>query len=105
MGNLASGNETIDMVPLPAGTFVMGSPEDEYGRLVVEGPRHRVTIGYGFAVGRFPVTVDQSTCSWKRPATGWRSAATCGMAPIGRTATVPSGAPDSSRPATIRQCA
>jgi formylglycine-generating enzyme required for sulfatase activity len=72
MGNRSSGDETIDTVLLPAGTFVMGSLETEPGRLIVEGPRHRVTIGYRFAVGRFPVTMDEFTRfveeSGRRPA-------------------------------------
>jgi formylglycine-generating enzyme required for sulfatase activity len=34
----------------------MGSPEDELGRYVDEGPRHRVTITKGFWMGETPVT-------------------------------------------------
>jgi formylglycine-generating enzyme required for sulfatase activity len=37
----------------------MGSPDDEPGRLGVEGPQHVVTIEKPFAVGKFVVTVDQ----------------------------------------------
>ena len=48
-----------EMVALPAGTFLMGSPEDEKGRYSDESPQHRVTIGYRFAIGRFPVTFEQ----------------------------------------------
>ena len=44
------------MVALPAGDFLMGSPEDEKERCSNEGPQHRVTIGYRFAIGRYPVT-------------------------------------------------
>jgi formylglycine-generating enzyme required for sulfatase activity len=47
------------MVTVPAGSFIMGSPISEYGRLVVEGPQHLVAITQPFAVGRFAVTVDQ----------------------------------------------
>ena len=32
------------LVPLPGGTFTMGSPEDEEGRYSNEGPQHEVTI-------------------------------------------------------------
>ena len=35
---------------------MMGSPTDEPGRWKDEGPRHRVTIGRPFAVGRYEVT-------------------------------------------------
>jgi len=45
-----------EMVVVPSGTFTMGSPESETDRADYEGPRHRVTIGEPFAVGRFAVT-------------------------------------------------
>jgi formylglycine-generating enzyme required for sulfatase activity/DNA-binding winged helix-turn-helix (wHTH) protein len=48
-----------EMVMLPAGEFMMGSPQDERNRLQIEGlPRH-VTIAKPFAMGKFEVTVDQ----------------------------------------------
>jgi formylglycine-generating enzyme required for sulfatase activity len=47
------------MVVVPAGSFMMGSPEGEEGRDKDEGPQHVVTIGKAFAVGKFHVTVDQ----------------------------------------------
>jgi formylglycine-generating enzyme required for sulfatase activity len=34
----------IDMLPIPAGEFLMGSPESEPGRSADEGPPHRVKI-------------------------------------------------------------
>ena len=34
----------------------MGSPDTEAGRAANESPRHRVRIGYSFAVGKYPVT-------------------------------------------------
>jgi formylglycine-generating enzyme required for sulfatase activity len=49
-------DECPQMVVLPAGTFIMGSPVTEAGRLETEGPRHRVTIARPFAVGRYEVT-------------------------------------------------
>lgn len=45
-----------EMVVIPPGEFWMGSPEDEEGRYENEGSRHKVTIGYSFAVGKHPVT-------------------------------------------------
>ena len=45
-----------EMVVVPAGSFMMGSPGGEQGRLEREGPRHRVTIGLPFAVGVYEVT-------------------------------------------------
>jgi formylglycine-generating enzyme required for sulfatase activity len=48
-----------ELVALPAGDFLMGSPEDEEGCSDDESPQHRVTIGYRFALGRYPVTYDE----------------------------------------------
>jgi formylglycine-generating enzyme required for sulfatase activity len=45
-----------EMVVLPKGEFLMGSPESEKGRFDDEGPQHRVTIGYRFALGKYAVT-------------------------------------------------
>jgi formylglycine-generating enzyme required for sulfatase activity len=49
----------VEMVMVSAGSFTMGSPSSEDGRLAVEGPQHVVAIAQPFAVGRFAVTVDQ----------------------------------------------
>ncbi|TVR96421.1 MAG: formylglycine-generating enzyme family protein [Rhodospirillales bacterium] len=45
-----------EMVVVPAGTFLMGSPDNEEGRSDDEGPQHRVTIAKPFAIGRFAIT-------------------------------------------------
>jgi formylglycine-generating enzyme required for sulfatase activity len=45
-----------EMVVVPAGHFLMGSPAGEEGRFDDEGPQHEVTIGEAFAIGRFAVT-------------------------------------------------
>lgn len=50
------------MVVLPQGRFLMGqTPADEKLVGVVSGerPRHEVTIGYSFAIGRFEVTTEE----------------------------------------------
>lgn len=47
-----------EMVVIPAGTFVMGSPESEQGRRSDEGPQHEVSIR-SFALGRTEVTFDE----------------------------------------------
>lgn len=44
-----------EMVVIPGGTFLMGSPEDEPGRLHNEGPQHEVTVPR-FALGACAVT-------------------------------------------------
>src|SRR5262249_6465364 len=52
-----------EMVVMPAGEFMMGSPANEKGRLVNEGPQHRVTIARPFAVSKFEVTfADWDAC-------------------------------------------
>ena len=48
--------ECPEMVVVPAGSYLMGSPHDEKGRQKDEGPRHSVTIDKPFAVGRYEVT-------------------------------------------------
>ena len=48
-----------EMVVVPIGSFIMGSPETEIGRGRNEGPQHKVTFVYRFAVGRFSVTFDE----------------------------------------------
>jgi len=50
--------ETIDMVPIPGGTFVMGSPETEAHRGPDEGPQHKVQID-PFWMSKFEITWDQ----------------------------------------------
>lgn len=51
--------ECPEMVVIPAGSFTMGTPDDEAGRQLEEGPQHLVTIELPFAVGRFEVTFDE----------------------------------------------
>ena len=48
-----------EMVVIPAGSFMMGSPESEEGRIDNEGPVHPVEIGEPFAVGAYEVTFEE----------------------------------------------
>ena len=52
-------DECPEMVVVPAGTFIMGSPSSEKGRYEREGPTHPVTIARPFAVGVHEVTRDE----------------------------------------------
>jgi formylglycine-generating enzyme required for sulfatase activity len=47
------------MMVVPAGSFTMGSPDSEPGRLSDEGPQHTVTSARPFAVGKFALTFDE----------------------------------------------
>jgi formylglycine-generating enzyme required for sulfatase activity len=50
---------TLDMVAIPSGTFLMGSPKDEPKRDASrESPQHEVTVA-AFFMGRYPVTQAQ----------------------------------------------
>jgi formylglycine-generating enzyme required for sulfatase activity len=60
-----------DMVVIPAGSFMMGSPEDEDDRMSNEGPRHRVTFARGFALGQTDITVGEFRAFVE--ATGYRT--------------------------------
>ena len=51
--------EAPEMVVVPSGSFLMGSPVPEDGREVHERPVHRVTIARPFAVGVYEVTFDE----------------------------------------------
>nr|VFK12724.1 MAG: Formylglycine-generating enzyme, required for sulfatase activity, contains SUMF1/FGE domain [Candidatus Kentron sp. LFY] len=53
---LKGGSQGPEMIALPAGEFLMGSPEDESMRDFDEGPRYRVRIGNPFALGVTEVT-------------------------------------------------
>ncbi|WP_181918490.1 MULTISPECIES: formylglycine-generating enzyme family protein [unclassified Wenzhouxiangella] len=55
----ALGEPGPEMVVIPAGSFMMGSPEDEEDRMSNEGPQHRVTFDRGFALSRTEITVGQ----------------------------------------------
>ncbi|MBD2073048.1 formylglycine-generating enzyme family protein [Phormidium sp. FACHB-592] len=51
-------NIGIEMMQIPAGTFLMGSPEDELERSSSEGPQHEVNVAT-FFMGKYPVTQAQ----------------------------------------------
>jgi formylglycine-generating enzyme required for sulfatase activity len=55
---LSGTDVTFDMVPIPGGTYLMGSPESEEGRNDDEGPQHKVTIA-PFWMGKCEVTWDE----------------------------------------------
>ncbi|HLJ95705.1 MAG TPA: formylglycine-generating enzyme family protein [Gemmataceae bacterium] len=62
---IAGSDVKFDMVPIPGGTFVMGSPANEAGRQADEGPEHPVTIR-PFWMGKTEVTWDEYDQYWKQ---------------------------------------
>ena len=52
------GGVTLEMVKIPGGKFVMGSPKDEEGHRDSEEPQHEVTVAK-FWLGKYPVTQAQ----------------------------------------------
>lgn len=52
-----------ELVVIPSGSFIMGSPENEKQRFTAESPQHRVTFQKPFAVGKFTVSyADWDAC-------------------------------------------
>jgi formylglycine-generating enzyme required for sulfatase activity len=52
------GGIILELVKLPAGSFLMGSPDDEPGVKYEERPQHRINIR-SFAIGKYPLTQAQ----------------------------------------------
>ena len=48
----------LEMVEIPAGTFYMGSPENDEGRFRYESPQHQVNVP-SFFIGKYPLTQAQ----------------------------------------------
>lgn len=55
---LAEGTSPLEMMRIPAGTFLMGSPDDEIDRSSGEGPQHEVAISQ-FFTAHYPITQSQ----------------------------------------------
>ncbi len=49
----------LKLIWIPPGEFVMGSPDNEYGRFSDEGPQHAVELTEGFWMGCYQVTQAQ----------------------------------------------
>ena len=67
-----------EMVVVPPGQFMMGSPDTDPVRFRAEGPVHRVTIPASFAAGKYEVTFEEwdacvsaGGCSHKPGDEGW----------------------------------
>ncbi len=56
--SLQESSVELELVPIPGGTFTMGSPDSEENRRADEGPQHTVQIA-PFWMGKYEVTWDQ----------------------------------------------
>jgi formylglycine-generating enzyme required for sulfatase activity len=56
----------LEMVKIPAGEFLMGSPDDELERMSWESPQHVVTVPE-FFMGKYPITQAQWRSVAQRP--------------------------------------
>lgn len=55
---LAKGVRPLEMMSIPAGSFLMGSPENELERFNREGPQHEVALAQ-FFLAKYPITQAQ----------------------------------------------
>jgi formylglycine-generating enzyme required for sulfatase activity len=62
----------LEMVLVPSGSFLMGSPDTEIDRLSSEGPQHRVTVPT-FFMAQTPVTQAQWQAVANMKGTGFKS--------------------------------
>jgi formylglycine-generating enzyme len=77
-----------ELVTVPPGHFIMGSPDDEAGRETNEGPQHRVDIPKAFALGKYEVTVGDFAAFVA--ATGYAASNACPLWNAEKTKTGPS---------------
>ena len=56
---------SFEMIAIPGGTFLMGSPESEKGRADDEGPQHPVKVR-PFWMGKMEVTWDEYDLYWRK---------------------------------------
>ena len=58
---LLPGNVPLEMVWIPAGTFLMGAATNEQDSYAFEKPQHQVTLTQGFWMGKYELTKRQWT--------------------------------------------
>lgn len=63
------------LAEIPAGSFLMGSPDGESPRYEKEGPQRRITLQHPFLMGRFEVTVGEFRAFVRK--SGYKPVAAC----------------------------
>ena len=58
---LLPGGVPMTLVKVPAGTFLMGSPEGEQGNILGNEIQHQVTLTHDYYLGKTELTMDQWT--------------------------------------------
>ena len=53
------GGVELELANISAGSFTMGSPDNELDRDMIEGPQHQVTLTHDFWMGKYEVTKGQ----------------------------------------------
>ncbi|MGO8747823.1 MAG: formylglycine-generating enzyme family protein [Thermoguttaceae bacterium] len=80
------GGVKMELVLIPAGEFMMGSPDSDDGAFAWEQPQHRVRITKPFYLGKYPVTQGQyERVMGKNPS--WFCKSGAGKDKIGETET------------------
>jgi formylglycine-generating enzyme required for sulfatase activity len=67
----------MELVYVPAGSFLMGSPSAEIGWEPDEKPLHQVMIGEGFYIGRYEVTQAQWRAVMRRNPSAFKYCSRC----------------------------
>src|SRR5580704_12385160 len=63
--SIPASKVSFEMIAIPGGTYLMGSPESEAKRSSDEGPRHPVKVG-ALWMGKLEVTWDEYDLYWRK---------------------------------------
>jgi formylglycine-generating enzyme required for sulfatase activity len=72
---IAGSKVSFEMVPIPGGTYLMGSPLNEKQRSIDEGPAHPVKVR-PFWMGKMEVTWDEYDLYWRKSPAAKKDSAT-----------------------------
>ena len=69
-----SEDVSLDMIWIEPGTFIMGSPENELGRVLTYETQHQVTLTKGYWLGKYEVTQAQYEAVMGKNPSNWKGA-------------------------------